>query len=503
MSTAAQQNQDHLEQFGNAISSLAAVEESGLFPAELLRVALPLTGIDAGMVYLRNGAGRFCCEAIRIETKRLELSADDLAEAGHLPAQPVEEVTGSLLSQVCREKRTLQYSVDGDSSSACPERDQFAEAFGYPADALLVVPLSDQDGTVRGVLHLLSASSDDFTSLVRKQAEQLAACGGRILQRLHQIEEQKALFESMIQMIAGAVDEKFYLGGDHCRRVPVVTMMLAQAVNRSELTPFAETCFDQRELYELEVAAWLHDCGKLVTPISLADKSTKLETVFDRIELIQTRFEIIRRDLEIARLRKGQQGSDLPVVSSATIRLQQMLEDLHFLAACNHGKKEMTPDDLQRLRLIAERYRWVDRQMEESSLLTEDELANLSIPSGTINEQERIKINNHSLATIGMLDLLPFPEELQRVPDIIGGYHQSGEAKPLLQARILAIADLFVSLVAENRSYRKSNTLDEAVEILQAMAAEKRLDPELVALFVADHIHQQYAAEFLSDEAIA
>jgi HD-GYP domain-containing protein (c-di-GMP phosphodiesterase class II) len=160
----------------------------------------------------------------------------------------------------------------------------------------------------------------------------------------------------------------------------------------------------------------------------------------------------------------------------------------------------MTTGDLQHLRDIADRYRWVDRQMEEVSVLTEDELANLSIMSGTINERERVKINNHALASVGMLDLLPFPEDLRRVPDIISGYHQSGDAQPMLQARILAIADRFVSVTAEHRVYCKTNSLEDAMKILYGMADSGQLDRNLLDLFYREHLHRQYAAEFLSDE---
>jgi HD-GYP domain-containing protein (c-di-GMP phosphodiesterase class II) len=160
----------------------------------------------------------------------------------------------------------------------------------------------------------------------------------------------------------------------------------------------------------------------------------------------------------------------------------------------------MTRADQQRIRRIAKHYRWIDRQMEEVSVLTGDEIANLSIESGTLNERERAKINNHALATLGMLDLLPFPAELQRVPEIVAGTRNGRDRQPLLQARILAIADTLVSVTAENRSYRKTNSLAEAMEILFSMRDAGRLDAELLDLLVRERLHQQYAAEFLSEE---
>lgn len=490
-----------LERFSQFFTELAEETDNSKLVRAVVSKALELTGADAGLLYLQPVSGLLSCESVRILSSDLFLSGEELTDS--LSLIPIPEQMASKSSCLLRaylEKRSLLVDDPSVCAVELDEMRQFERAFAYRVDALLSVPLGGLQDKVYGVLQLMNPGSENFSGQRRVLVEQLASIAGSLLYKNQQLEEQKTLFESMIQMIAGAVDEKFYLGADHCRRVPVLAMMLARAVNRTERPPFAEQVFDQGELYELEVAAWLHDCGKLVTPISLVDKSSKLETVFDRIELIQTRFEILRRDQELFRLREGLSGENLPVLTDGSYRQQKMLEDMHFLAACNHGKRIMTADDLQRLRDIADRYRWVDRQMEEVSVLTEDELTNLSIMSGTLNERERVKINNHALASIGMLDLLPFPDDLRRVPDIISGYHQSGDAQPLLQARILAIADRFVSVTAENRAYCKTNSLENAMKILYGMADSGQLDRNLLDLFSGEHLHKQYAAEFLSDD---
>lgn len=490
-----------LEQLGRMVSQLSAEADSRKLPGAILSAALELTGADGGTLYLQPTTGLLCCEAVRIDSLHLALSGEELA--GVLPVVPIPEERSNadppLLKSFLENHPFLIEDIDG-SADVLSAQQAFDSTFDYRTSLLLIVPLSGLPGDALGVLQLMNPQAETFSGQDQLLAAHLASSAGTVLRKNQQLDEQKSLFESMIQLIAGAVDEKFYLGADHCRRVPVLTMMLAQAVNRSSEPPFAGQVFDQQELYELEVAAWLHDCGKLVTPVNLVDKSQKLETVFDRIDLIQTRFEIIRRDEEIARLRAGLAGDDLPVLADGQNRSQQVLEDLHFLATCNHGKKLMTQADQQRIQQIARRYRWIDRQMEEVSVLTEDEIANLSIESGTLNERERVKINNHALATIGMLDLLPFPEELQQVSEIIGGYHENRDEQPLLQARILAIADMFVSVTAENRPCRKTNSLDDALEILFEMRDAGQLDADLLELFVSERLHQQYAAEFLSDD---
>lgn len=487
-------DQEKLEQLGRIVVDLAAQTDNRSFLNILLSTALQMVGCEAGAVYLLQSPGLLCCEAAKAPICGQSFPSEELVEL--LPVISILDASGNADSSLGRAflegSPVLVDDVD-ELPSTFTQSPLFKDLLqeGKP---LLSVPLNGQ-----GLLLLVSCSRvfcDQEIGLL----SQLSISAGSLLRKNKQLEEQKALFESTIQMIAGAVDEKFYLGADHCRRVPVLTMMLAHAVNKSSESPFADRQFSEQELYELEVAAWLHDCGKLVTPISLIEKSRKLETVFDRIDLIQTRFEIIRRDEEIARLRAGKGSDELPVKADGSGNVQRMFEDLHFLAECNHGTKVMTAAEQKRIKEIAERYRWVDRQMEEVSVLSGDEMDNLSIGSGTINNRERVKINNHVLATIGMLDLLPFPEELQRVPDIVSGYHQERDGHPLLQGRILTLADLFVSVTTQNRFYRKNNNLDEAVEALLEMKEERGLDGDLINLFLRERLHQQYAAEFLPAE---
>jgi len=488
-----------LESLGLMIAELSAEVDTQKLPVAILSAALDLTGADSGSIYLSATADVLCCEAVQIKSLALVSVADDLS--GIMPVVPIPKERSKIESPIIKafldNCSALIEDIDSPDYDLSVQK-TFDSAYDYRTNLLLTIPISGLPEGVLGVLLLMNPQSGFFSEQDQLLATNLASSSGAILRKNQQLDEQKVLFESMIQMIAGAVDEKFYLGADHCRRVPVLTMLLAQAVNRSSEPPFAGQVFNQQELYELEVAAWLHDCGKLVTPISLADKSQKLETVFDRIDLVQTRFEIIRRDEEIARLRNGLTGEDLPILMDGNHRSQQMLEDLHFLSTCNHGKKLMTSADQERIQQIADSYRWIDRQREEASVLTEDEVANLSIKSGTLTEQELVKINNHALATIGMLDLLPFPQELHQVTEIVGGYHEHRDEQSLLQARILAIADMFVSVTSENRPSRKTNSLDEAIEILCAKRDAGELDAALLDLFLKERLHQQYAADFLS-----
>ncbi len=379
----------------------------------------------------------------------------------------------------------------------------------------LLLPLSIHNGRPQQIVELIrldrAQAIAGFSIEEQMLGSILSQQASAALVRMHSRREQSELFESLIQLIGSAIDEKSPYAGDHCRRVPVLTMMLTRAVSESQSTAFKPVHFSNPELYELEVAAWLHDIGKLITPIHISDKATKLERTFDRFDLVRTRFEILRRDIEIVRLRAGERAGEVEIPESGD-DLQQMLEDLRFLADCNCGRNSLSEPDTGRVCEIAERYRWIDRQGEERPVLSEDEAANLMVVRGTLTDEEREMINHHVVSTINMLDMLPFPEELARVPEIAGSHHEaySGAGFPtglsgaqmLLQTRILAFADRFESISAGSRPYKKSNSLNRSLQILREMVDDGQIDPDLYRLFVEEKLYEGYAIEFLSRDQI-
>jgi HD-GYP domain-containing protein (c-di-GMP phosphodiesterase class II) len=379
----------------------------------------------------------------------------------------------------------------------------------------LLLPLAGPKGRAERVieLHRLEPglfpqgfSADELAAalILTQQAESS-------LLRMNVRREMTDLFEALIQLIGSTIDEKSPYSGDHCRRVPVIALSLARAVSRSQVSVFKSVKFTFAELYELEVAAWLHDIGKLVTPIQITDKATKLERIIDRFDLVRTRFEIVQRDLEIARLRANRTGAEVKQAAPSQ-EAARMIDDLRFLADCNRGRSSLSAEETRRVHEIAEKYRWMDRQGEEMSVLTDDEVANLTVLRGTITDAEREMINQHVVSTINMLDMLPFPEELARVPEIAASHHEypNGQGFPsglrseqmLIQSRILGFADLFESVSSGSRSYKKSNSLNQALWILREMVDAGQADRDLFCLFVAEKLFAEYAAEFLSRDQI-
>jgi hypothetical protein len=240
------------------------------------------------------------------------------------------------------------------------------------------------------------------------------------------------------------------------------------------------------------------------------DKSTKLETIHDRIELVAVRYAVLQRDAQIAwlRARLAESRNDVgePPVHA------ELREELAFLRSCNTGAEAMEPAQQERIRRIAASRRWRDADGVVGPILNDDEVDNLTIPHGTLNPRERKVIEEHAELTIRLLEQLPFPPQLSRVPQIAGAHHEriDGEGYPLglagtqisLQGRLLGLADVFEALTAPDRPYRDPIGVSEAVEMLRDMVKRGHLDADLFEVFLRERVHLYYAREQLRPEQL-
>jgi len=371
---------------------------------------------------------------------------------------------------------------------------------GYRSTSMLTVPMRNHEGEITGVLQLLNAQDDDgrieaFSEADQRLVESLASQAAIAMDQRELIEDQRALFESFIRLIATAIDEKSPYTGSHCHRVPELTMMLAEAAARSDHGPLAAFTMNAADRYELQTAAWLHDCGKITTPEWVMDKATKLSCIHDRIALVEARVEVAKRDAVIRALEGG--GTRAAAASECA----DLDADLLFLRQCNTGSEAMRPEDQERVRVIAKRH-----------LLTDDEVRNLTIAKGTLLPEERAIINHHIVATIKMLESLPYPKHLRRVPEFAGGHHERMDGKGYpkgltreqmsVQARVMGIADIFEALTARDRPYKQPMKLSQALQIMGRMARDGHIDPDLFHVFVADKVYQDYAQRFLPPDQL-
>jgi HD-GYP domain-containing protein (c-di-GMP phosphodiesterase class II) len=516
--TAADDLVQRLEQLHAIGASLSAERDIHRLLEAILTASKSITRADGGTLYRLAGDGTLRFEIVRTTSLKLYLGG---TTGNPIPFYPIH-LTGKdgkpnhsmVAAYAALTGKTVNiadaYTADGFDFTGTRN---FDKKTGYRSKSFLTVPMANHEHEIIGVLQLINAQDPQTGEIVpfspadQRLAESLASQAAIALTNRMLINQLEQLFESFIALINTAIDEKSPYTGGHCQRVPALTMMLAEAVSETSEGPLRDLQMTEKDRYELKIAGLLHDCGKVTTPVHVVDKATKLEGIFDRIHLVDTRFEILKRDAEIAMLKSGTPEAR----ARQRERLRQIEEDRMFLRAANIGSERMRDEDIERVRRIAE-YRWTDLSGHEAKFLSDDELKNLSIRSGTLTAEERQIINHHIVATIKMLEALPWPRHLKNVPEYAGGHHErmdgKGYPKGLTreqmswQARVMGIADIFEALTAKDRPYKKGKTLSESLEILGRMSLNGHIDPELFDVFVRRRIYLRYAEMFLDKEQI-
>ena len=413
------------------------------------------------------------------------------------------------------------YVEEGFDFSGAKDMDK---STGYHSKSFLTVPLKNHEDEIIGVMQLLNSIDQktgevqSFSSEMQEQVESLASQGAVALTNKRLVAELKNLFESFIKLIATAIDKKSPYTGGHCERVPEIAMLLADAVEKTKSGKYKDFAMTEEERYELFIASWLHDCGKVATPPHVVDKGVKLETITDRIEVVDTRFEVLKRDAEMEFLNKQikflKNGTKNGVLNKAKSDLgktiKQLNDDQAFIQKTNHGGEFMEADDQERVADIG-KYKW-NLKGKKINFLDKTDIRNLQIPKGTLLPEEREIINDHIVITIDMLEKLPYPKNLRNVPEFAGGHHEkldgTGYPKGLkeeemsTQAKIMAIADIYEALTAEDRPYKDGKKLSQAMRIMGYMKNDYHIDKDLFKIFVKSGVYKQYAEKYLSDDQL-
>lgn len=397
----------------------------------------------------------------------------------------------------------------------------FDKRNNFRSKSFLTVPMKNHENETIGVLQLINSMDQEtgevksFSIHEQKLAESLASQAAIAISNFQLINDLRHLLEKFIEIIASAIDDKSPYTGGHCRRVPEIASLIAEGLNNTKTGPFKDIAFDDKDMYELHIAALLHDCGKITTPVHVVDKATKLETIFDRIKLIDERIELLKKDRELELLKRQlhhHNSADLETYKQEYENFLIQIEDDHaFLNTCNKGSEFMGEESIVRIKQIAE-YNWKNSRGEVQYLLTEEELANLCIPKGTLTSEERKIVNHHIVMTQRMLKALPFPKHLKNVAEIAGNHHERMDGKGYpngvmgadlsVGARIMCIADVFEALTAADRPYKKGMNLSTALRILGSMKEESHIDPDIFDVFISEKIYLKYAEKFLDAEQI-
>jgi len=515
-----------LEQLNVIGASLSRERDIDRLLESILLAAKTITHADGGTLYRLSEDGR----SLRFEILRNDSLHIAMGGTSGIPISfpdlPLHDSQGapndSLVAAYAAIHQQTVNIVDAytEANFDFSGTRQFDERTGYRSKSFLAVPMKNHEGEIIGVLQLLNAQRPGGTEVAafslsdQSLAESLASQAAIALSNRLLMTQLEELFEAFINLINLAIDEKSHYTGGHCQRVPALTMMLAEAVNATTTGPLASFSMNDRDRYELKIAGLLHDCGKVTTPVHVVDKATKLHTLFDRINVVDTRFEVLKRDVEIDALRRllSMRTCEQPELEAEVLRdcqghIDILDEEREFLRQTNIGAETMKEAALQRVRDIGSRHHWRNVDGVETEFLTADEIENLTIRAGTLTLAERDTINYHIVATIKMLEQLPWPKHLRNVPEYAGGHHERMDGKGYpkglsreqmsVQARVMGIADIFEALTARDRPYKPGMKLSQAMAIMHKFKLGGHIDPDLFDVFVEQRIYQRYAEMFL------
>jgi HD-GYP domain-containing protein (c-di-GMP phosphodiesterase class II) len=515
-----------LTQLNNIGVALSGETDIGRLLETILVAAKDITNADGGTLYRVTDERTLKFEIMRNDTLGVAMGGTTGVAIPFYPIKLYDQdgapVTSMVAAYAVHNDRSVNiedaYGEEGFDFSGTKS---FDLKTGYRSRSFLTVPMKDHENAIIGVLQLINAKDratgavGAFSDADMHLAESLASQAAIALTNRLLINRLEELFESFIGLINTAIDDKSPYTSGHCERVPILTMLLADAVNNCKVGPLKAFTMSEQDRHELKIAGLLHDCGKVTTPVHVVDKATKLHTLFDRIELIDTRFEVVRRDVELdlckARLLASPDGGE-EQDREARARLAAIDADRAFLHRCNIGGEFMRPEDQERVRQISTRYRWRDANGVEGMFLTDDEIENLTIPAGTLTRDERSVINHHIDVTIQMLEALPWPRHLKHVPEYAGGHHERMDGKGYprgltrdqmsLQARCMGIADIFEALTAADRPYKQGKTLSESLRILGKFKENGHIDPDLFDVFMWQKVYLEYASQCMAPEQI-
>jgi len=517
----------NLQHFIDISIRLTTEKEPQLLLDEILQVVMSIANSDAGSIYSITEDDQLKFETVINKSLNLYLGGGSDRFVSfpnidlYIDGKPNQR---AIVAHAVNSGKVINipdvYAALPFDMSAAREMDART---GYRTQSMLTIPLKDHQDDILGVIQLINVKdnnnniipfSEELVTLIRS----FASLGAIALTNSSLIKEMEELFSTFAETIAMAIDEKSPHTGGHCKRVPALTLMLADAVNAISKGPLASFSMSDSDRHQLDIAGWLHDCGKIATPDHIMEKATKLETIFDRISFIDAKFEIISRDLKInyqeqiiSAMKNGKPVEVQQLERLLDTELKQVALDRALLQRINVGGEFLDDKELAQIERIAKHYHLVINDIR-TPLLNDDEVENLSIRRGTLTAGEHDVMKRHMDVTKNILDALPFPKHLSKVSEYALGHHEkldgTGYPRGLTKeqmsvpARLMAITDIFEALSAVDRPYKKAKPVSECLFILGTMVEKNHLDPDIFAVFIESGVYKNYISEYANPEQL-
>jgi HD-GYP domain-containing protein (c-di-GMP phosphodiesterase class II) len=496
--------------------ALSGVHDLNTLLEMIVDQARNFTNADAGTLYIvEDNTLRF--KIVQNDSLKIRMGGKD---GESIPFAPVELNQSNVSAYVALNGVSVNipdvYNTDLFDFTG-PKK--FDQSTGYRSQSMLVVPMRDHYGDVIGVLQLLNATtfntgkvttfSKDYENLTESLASQAAVS----ITNAKLIANMTELFEAFVKVMATAIDEKSPVTGGHIRRVADLTLTMADVIHNIKEGPYKDITFTQDQIYELKIAAYMHDIGKVTSPVEIVEKAKKLQTIFDRIQYIRLRMAYISQRIILegqnAKIEILQNGSDSEKLKALETETHNKLEEIkeirEFINKCNEPGEFLDDETLERLKEISQKT-YIDDEEKQQPFLKDDELVNLSIRRGSITEVERKKMQDHAAVTLKMLKQIPFTKKLKNIPDFAGAHHEfiNGKGYPLglkgdeipFEGKLMAVTDIAEALTASDRPYKKAMPLETVNRILRSMAQKEELDNNLVELFIEKEVYKTYQEKY-------
>jgi len=488
----------------------------------ILTEAKKMTYADGGTLYLLNPKTNML-EFKVVQTDSLNIKMGGKSGDITWDALPLKKSDGSKNSNMVAVVSVLEDSIINIVDVYNTDRFDFSgtksfdKKTGYRSESMLVIPLKNHEDAIIGVLQLINKKNQyskitTFSTFDESITKALASEAAVALTKQQLIDDLEHLLESFLHSINIAIEKKSKYTAGHIEKMVSITEMITDAIN-SDKTVFKNKNYSDPELKEIKMAALMHDVGKISTPEYVVDKATKLQTIYDRIETVKMRGEIRKRDLEIAYLKKSNnvdKETEKVLFSNYMTTIEKIDKELSFLEEANKGSEFFNDRNIEKVKEIAKAQIMIDGIGQ--NWISNDELMNLTVQKGTLNDEERQIINKHAMVSLEMLKPLPFPKKYARIPEIAAAHHEhiDGSGYPLglkgdalsFEARILAVADIFEALTASDRPYKKAKKLSESMKILYFMALDNHIDRDIVKFIYESGLYLEIARKIIPEKYI-